>query len=191
MCAGAVRCLRESATRIISSHPLLNDVEIGGLGEKRREHAMVNKSVNPVQWLILEIPDARHKIASQPMTQGKDDLGISVGIRWVRTDLQNRVIFKQTIKDVEGLARAARNHLGAENGILIGDVSIDADGFLAITVISRVIGSQQAAGSDAEALGIGRGEGSHTLHGAQRQLMMPIHDFSTGGGECFLSHKVM
>jgi hypothetical protein len=54
------------------------------------------------------------------------------------TNLEDGVVFKQAIEDIERLARAARNDLGAENRILVGDVGIDADGFLVIAVVSGV-----------------------------------------------------
>jgi hypothetical protein len=50
------------------------------------------------------------------------------------TNLQNRVVFKQTIEDVEGLPGATGNDLGAEDGILVGNMSVDADGLLIIAV---------------------------------------------------------
>src|SRR6476646_2340509 len=92
-CAGAVRCLRESATRIISSHCSSTMLRSAGLGEEWREHAVVDKSVNPIQLLVLEVPDTRHKVEPQQVTEGKDILGNAVGIRRMLTNLQNRVVF--------------------------------------------------------------------------------------------------
>ncbi len=133
---------------------LLHNVEIGGLGEQGCEHPVVDKPINPIQLLILEIPDTRHKVEPQQVTQGKDILGEAEGIRRMLPNFQNRVVVKQTIKDIESLARATGNDLRAEDGILVGDVGVDADGLLVITVVSRVIRSQEAAGPHAKALGI-------------------------------------
>src|SRR2546422_4981410 len=82
---------------------LLHNREISGLGEQGRKHAVVNKTVQAIQLLVFEVTDARHKIKAQQVTQGKNDLGVAVGIRGMLADLQNRVVFQETIKDVQRL----------------------------------------------------------------------------------------
>ncbi len=60
---------------------LLHDIEVGGLGEQWRKHTGVDRPVHAIQLLVLEVPDTRHKIEAQQMTQSKNDLGVTVGIR--------------------------------------------------------------------------------------------------------------
>ena len=161
------------------------------LVRKWRKHAVVDKPVHAIQLLVFEVPDTRHKIEAQQVTQGKDDLGVAVGIRRMLANLQNRVVFQQPIEDVRGLAGATRNHLGAKDGGLVGDVGVDADGLLVVAVIPWVIGRQQTAGPHAKALGIRGGEGARAMHGAQGQCVMAVDNLGTGRGERFLPHEVM
>src|SRR5215510_5047737 len=70
---------------------LLHNAEVGGLGEQGRKYAVVDQAVKAVPLLVFEVPDARHKIEAQQVTQGKDDLSVAVGIRRMLANLQNRI----------------------------------------------------------------------------------------------------
>ena len=61
---------------------LLDNAQVRSLGEQGGELAIVDKAVDAIQLLILEIPDTRHKIETQQVTQGKDDFGVAVGYLW-------------------------------------------------------------------------------------------------------------
>ncbi|GLQ31505.1 hypothetical protein GCM10007876_19840 [Litoribrevibacter albus] len=57
------------------------------------EVAVIDGFVNTVKLLIFEIPNARHKVESEQMTECEDDFGIAMCIGGVLPDFQNRVVF--------------------------------------------------------------------------------------------------
>src|SRR5262249_21354327 len=91
------------------------------------------------------------------------------GIRGVLTDVQNRIIVEQAIKDVQRLPGATRNHFGAKDRVLVRDMGVNADGLLVIAVIPRIIGCQKTTRPYPKPLRIRRGEGAGPMDGAQGQ----------------------
>src|SRR5882724_2072753 len=98
----------------------------------------------------------------------------------MRANWQNRVVFQETIQDVQRLTRATGNHLGAVDAILVGDVRIDPNGLVVVPVIAWVIGRQETASPDAKALRIRGREGARAMHGTQWQFVMPVDHLGTG-----------
>jgi hypothetical protein len=55
-------------------------------------------------------------------------LGEPVGVRVMLAQAQNSVVFQQSIEDIQGFTRRARDDPGAEDRVLIGRVRKDRDG---------------------------------------------------------------
>ena len=79
------------------------------------EVAVIDGFVNTVKLLIFEIPNARHKVESEQMTECEDDFGIAMCIGGVLPDFQNRVVFQQAVQNIQRFTRATGNNLGAEH----------------------------------------------------------------------------
>ena len=89
----------------------LNNLQVSGFVEQRGKDAIVDVSIHPVQLLIFEIADAGHKGVAQQVTEGKDDLGIAVGIGRVLANPEDGVVFQQSIQDVQGFPGATGGFL--------------------------------------------------------------------------------
>jgi hypothetical protein len=60
----------------------LHNVQVSGFGQQRREDSSIAGPVDPIELLILEIPNARHEVVAQQIPQRQDDLGIAVRVKF-------------------------------------------------------------------------------------------------------------
>jgi len=58
------------------------------------EDAVIDVSIYFVELLIFKIADSGHEVIAQQVTQGKHNSSITVSIRRVLTDFQDRIVFQ-------------------------------------------------------------------------------------------------
>src|SRR2546425_11823286 len=111
-------------------------------------------ALHAIELLVFQVPDTRHKIESQQMTERENDFGIPMSIRGMLTNLQDGVIVQEPIKDVQHLTGATRNHSGTKHGRLDRDMGVNTDRLLVVAVIPWVIGREETTGPYPKALRI-------------------------------------
>ncbi len=168
-----------------------HNVQVNRFIQYRCKDAIVDISIYPIQLLIFEIANTRHEVVAQQVTEGEDDLSIAVGIGRVLANLEDSVVFQQSIQDVQRFAWTTGDHLGAEDGVLVRDMGVDADGLLVVAVITRIVGGQQAAGPNRKELRIRGRYRAAAVYRAQRQLVMPVYNFGVGRLDRLVAHKVV
>ena len=87
-------------------------------------------------------------------------LGKAVGIRRVLANCQRGVVVENAAEHVAGLARRARDGLGAIDAVLVGGVRIELQRAVVVAEIARIDAAEQAVALDREALAIGGGAAS-------------------------------
>lgn len=97
---------------------LFHYVQIRRLVQQRREYAVIDVTLYTVELLILEIADPGHEVIPQQIAQCKDDLGVAVGIGGMFADLQDGVVFQQTIEDIQSFPGITRNSIGAVDRVI-------------------------------------------------------------------------
>jgi len=71
--------------------------------------------------------------------------------------VQTGVVVENAIENIGGFPRRTGNDLGGVDAKPVAEMGINADGLAVMTKVSGMVGTDQCAGRDGEALAVGRG----------------------------------
>lgn len=76
-----------------------------------------------VEFLVLDVSKPRHKALADQGKARKNMIARAIGIGKMLLDFKNRVVIKQAVEDIDGLAVSRADRQYAEVSILVGEMA--------------------------------------------------------------------
>ena len=152
-----------------------------GAADQGSEPGIAGRLLQGIEAPVLEVADARREAGAEQMAHREDLVGVAFGFHAVLLDVEASLVVNQAVEDVDGLPYGGVYDLGAEGGVLVGDVSVEYNSYVSTVAAGVDLGGEVLVTSGLVALvvgGRGGGPGNYML---ARSTVQDRHRFSTSG----------
>ena len=129
------------------------------------------RSIETIQALSAQVPDAGGELQPQKMKQGEDDFGVASGVRRVLEDRKIGLVIEDLVEDIGRVTNRRRDDLRPVLRVLVRGPGVESEA-PSEAEIFRERGRVLRRASNGESLAIGGGEGSTAPGLGKRQLVL-------------------
>src|SRR6516164_5856378 len=121
--------------------------DVDAAGDQRLERRVGRRLLEAVEPAVLQVRNAWGELKAEQGKEREDVIGVAAAVGVVAAHRHIALVIQKAVKDMQGLARRRRDHLGVERRKTVGEVRVE----FASRVV--VIMGVEAAGVAADAAG--------------------------------------